>query len=70
MKKLLIFISVCFVACTDTPKKPFVITGKYLGDGWSTDMNTTARYYYVDGNGNTSQFTELPTKYSIGDTIK
>lgn len=67
MKVLLIFIAVFILSCTSSPKKPFVITGKYLKE-W--DDKDVSRYYYTDANGNREQFTDSPNKYSVGDTIK
>ena len=67
MKVLFLFLATYILSCTIKPKKPFVITGKYLNDYGNENAS---RYYYIDANGNQNQFTDLPNKYSVGDTIK
>lgn len=67
MKKIFLFFSVlCLASChTSKREKPFVIVYKNVTytKGW-------AHYEYQDSNGNTFGFSDVPTAYKIGDTIK
>lgn len=67
MKKAsLIFLAIVFIGCDSYKReKPFVIVGKNTsydsGYGW---------YMYQDANGNKFEFSDTPTAYKIGDTIR
>ena len=68
MKKFILISAVlCFTSCVKKIKleKPFIITDKN-----TTYSKGNAIYEYTDYNGYSIEFSDTPTAYKIGDTIK
>ena len=65
--KTAVLIALMLIGCNESKplKKPFVITYKNV----AVDKRV-GHYQYEDANGNTREFSDTPTAYKIGDTIK
>ena len=69
--KTLAFIAAVFMVSCGIPKKPWVVTQKYVGTGDSMGLPFgTALYIYKTKTGKKVEFVDLYDRYEIGDTLK
>lgn len=61
MKKIILILAL--VSCSYTPKRPWVITAKYV----DIDHPDFATFYY---NGDHHTFRDSSKMYNVGDTMK
>jgi hypothetical protein len=72
MKKIAIIIALGLTSC-GIPKKPWVVTQKYVGTGDTCGLSLpfgTALYVYKTKRGKQVEFIDLYDRYEIGDTLR